>query len=256
MLKPGDVVVIIGKKNTGKTTVLGDLAHSLRGCPEVSLFQKTYRTNRAFHDIVPGLFCHSRWDRKVVAQIMRMQELRNERRLAEGRPPIYHTLICDDLASSPEFAKDPQLEELIMNARHLKINLIFTLQDALKIHPAIRSNADWVFAMREMNPTSRKRLQEHFFAFESKKDFDFVFNHMTDNFGVMVLNQTGRSTKLGDNYMYYRATPRLFFENPDLPRWKMGSAKYWRFHYEHYNPQWNKAKRADAPDDVIVIPRE
>lgn len=260
MLVPGDIIVVIGKKNTGKTTALGDIAYRFRACAEVSLFQKTYRTNPAFHDIVPALFCHTKWDRKVIANIMKMQEIRNEKRLAEGRPPIYHTIICDDLACSDEFTKDPQLEELIMNARHLKITLVFTLQDALKVHPAIRNNADWVLAMRELNPNARKRLMEHFFSFENKKDFARVFDLMTDNFGVMVSHQTGRSTRLCDNYLYWRATRRLFFEDKSLPRWRMGSKKYWAFHYEHYNPNWKRKATtpnndATEADDVIIIPR-
>lgn len=254
MIKPGSVVVIIGKKGTGKTTVLGDLCHWFRATPEVTLFQKTYRTNPIFHDVVPSTFCHDRWKRDVVARLMRRQETRNEKRMKQGRPPIYHTIIVDDLACSPEFVRDPQLEELVMNARWLKINLLFTLQDALKIVPALRNNADWVFALKELNPNAKKRLHEHYFGQlgSNPKQFNKLFDELTHNRGVVVLNNTSLSTRMEDNYFHWRSTIRDFHEHPEIRRWKMGSKQYWAFHYQNI-----RGKQQDDDDleknDAITV---
>ena len=254
MFKPGSVAVVIGKKGSGKTTALADLAHSLRGCPEVTLFQKTYRTNPVFHDVVPPMFCYNNWDRKKVRQILKRQESRNAKRLKEGRPPVYHTIIVDDLACSPEFYKDPILEELFMNARWLKLNIIITLQDALKIHPALRNNTDWVFALKEINPNARKRLMEQYFGqFDDRKQFEQTFSQMTHNRGVMVLNNTSMSNDITDNYFHWRATVRDFHEDPKLKTWKMGSKSYWAFNNRHYDKHWNSS--SEEEDDGMVVMR-
>ena len=261
MIAPGSVVVILGKKGAGKTTVLADICHSMRACPEVTLFQKTYRTNPIFHDVVPGVFCYRRWKRGVVAEIIRRAEKNNAKRLKQGRPPKYHTLIIDDLACDPEFLKDPQLEELFMNARWLKLNILVTLQDALKIHPALRNNTDWVFACKENNPNARKRLKEHYFGLLGK-DFDKIFDRVTHNRGVLVLNNTGLSTRIEDQYFFWCATNRNFHkmpgnDNPYPHKWRMGSKKYWAFHYQWYDKHHDRSSDAEAQtnDDELVILR-
>jgi energy-coupling factor transporter ATP-binding protein EcfA2 len=254
MIEPGSVVVIIGKKGSGKTTVLADVCHSMRGCPEVTLFQKTYRTNPIFHDVVPPIFCHRRWDRKTVSQIIAHCEKNNARRLKQGRPPIYHTLVIDDLACDPDFLKDPQLEELFMNARWLKLNILVTLQDALKIHPALRGNTDWVFALKENNPNARKRLRDHYFGLLGK-NFDRIYDQMTDNRGVIILNNTGTSTNVEDQYFFWRATVRDFHTYPKLKKWKMGSKKYWAFNYQHFDKNFDKSSDDEPDDNEMVIMR-
>jgi len=257
MIKPGSVVLVLGKKNTGKTTVLSDLCHQFRGSPEVTYFSKTSRTNPAFRDIIPPLFCHDSWDRTQVSKLIDRQVERNERRAKQGRSPVNHVVIIDDFACDPECMKDPNLEQMIMNGRHLGFTIFIALQDALKVSPAIRNNSDWIFTLKESNPNARKRLRDHFFSFESRKEFDMIFDQVTDERGCLVFNQTSTSTKRQNQYFWWKATPRLFHENPALKRWKMGSKKWWRFNQRYYNPQWNARKHNNDEeidnDDAMII---
>ena len=253
MIRPGSVVVIIGKKGSGKTTLLADICHSLRACPEVSLYQKTYKSNLVFHDVVPDTFCYTSWDSNRIRQLIRRQERNNSKRIKQGRQPKYHTIIVDDLACDPAFTKDKLLEELFMNARWLKLNILITLQDALKIHPALRGNTDWVFALKENNPKARERLQANYFG-QLGKHFDKIYDKFTDNRKAIVLDNTGQSTRIEDNYYFYKATLRDFHEHPHLKKWKMGSKKYWAFHYQHYNKHYDSSSdEEDNNSDIIIF---
>jgi hypothetical protein len=256
--KPGSVGIMIGKKGTGKSTALADIAYHLRAHPEVTLFQKTYRTNNLFHGIVPGMFCYDDWEPAVIKEIIKRQTRLNAKRLKEKKPPVYHTIIVDDLAFSKAFTKDNQLEELILNARWLKLNIIFTLQDALKIPPALRSNADWILILKELNSTARKRLYEHYCGqFESPKEFYRVLDKTTNDRQILVFNTTGLSNNISDNYFVWTATPRNFNDDPSIPEWKMGSKKYWAFHYRYYNNKWDQTEDensfASNSDEVVIM---
>lgn len=167
---------------------------------------------------------------------------------------MYHTIIVDDLACSQEFTKDPQLEELIMNARWLKINILITLQDSLKLHPAIRNNTDWCFFLKDIMPNSRKRLYEQYTGqFPTQKQFEKVFERMTENRGVMVLNNTSLSNEISNNYFFWRATLRNFNDDPKIPRWRMGSKAYWAFNYRYYKEEEESEDFGESDNEHEMI---
>lgn len=256
--KPGSIAVFIGKKGTGKTTLMMDLCHQIRDCPEVTLFQGSLDTNPAFRDVVPGLFAYKTWRPDVIAKIMARQKRVNRKREKEGKPFRYHTLIIDDLAGDDSFTRDKLLPELFYNARHLKMNVIFTMQFSLNIKPALRGQIDWVFLLKEIMPTYRKRLYDHYCGqFETYKDFLNCFNRLTENRQALVVNNTGLSNLITNNYFFYRATNRNFNEDPSIPRWRMGSRAYWAFHYRHFNKHWDSSSDDDDGDnsDEMFIER-
>jgi hypothetical protein len=196
---------------------------------------------------VPAFFCYTDWEPAIVKEIIQRQGRINKKRDREGKPRRKHLIIVDDLASNKKFTKDPQLEELFMNCSHLSIDILVTLQDALKIHPALRNNIDWAFFFKEIMPNARKRLFEQYCGqFETQKQFERVFSNMTEDKGVMVLNNTGLSNNIAENYYFWKATPRDFNNDPTLPKWKIGSKSYWTFHYRYYDP---KKDKDDSDDD-------
>lgn len=242
--KNGEIAVMIGKKGTGKTTLLLDLCHAIRHTSEVTLFQKTLATNTAFWDVVPAMFSYDTWRPEKMRKIIERNKRINKKRQKEGRPKHYHTVIIDDLAGDDTFTKDKVLPDLFFNARHYCINVIFTMQYSLRISPDLRSMIDWIFMFREIMPGNRKRLYDHYCGqFGSPQAFNKVFNKMTENRGVMVLRNTGLSNDIEKNYFFYTATMRNFNEDKTLPRWKMGSKAWWAFHYRYYNKHW------DSTDD-------
>ncbi len=257
LIVPGDIVGIIGKKGSGKTTALLALCYSIRALQEVTLFQKTYDTNMVFHDVIPGLFCHTKWSHAKVAAILKRQTKRNKKRARENKPPIYHTIIVDDFACDKAFVKDQQLEELVMNARHLKITMFFTIQDGLSIHPALRGNLDWVMALKDCNPKSVDRLKAYYFGGLGKR-FQKVFNDVTDEDdnhvpGILVLNQKSRSSDPSKCYHCWRAPNRDFHSDKTIRPWKMGSNGFWAFHYQHYDKHHDSESSDDKSQEDGVM---
>jgi hypothetical protein len=253
-IQPGDLVVMIGKRKSGKSTVLADLLYSLRyrkghtEHPEVTLFQPTYKTNRMFHSVVPSTFAHTTFDEKVVRKIMKRQEERVEKAMETGKEVPYHILIFDDCGGLRGFTKSPVMEELASNGRHYKMTIFITVQYPLQVPPEIRGNCDWVFALKDINPKNRKLLTEHYFG-QLEKDFDRVFNTVTENRGCLVLNATGQSTNPEKNHFVFRAKVREYEHEPqnrNNPKWRLGSPKYWKYHYRFLKKKSTKVYKKDT----------
>lgn len=250
VIKPGSIVVALGKKGSGKTTAIMDVAYALRHHPEVTLMQKTYDTNPAFHGIVPGLFCYTEWRPDVVRTIIDRQKKENKKRQREGKPFRYHLLILDDLAGNEAFCKDKLLQELMFNARWYKITIVFTMQYSLKMSPDLRSQFDWVIMCRENMRGNRKRLYEHYCGqFDTQQEFDHVFTNMTKNYGCMVLNNGSISNDLTETFYHFRARNRNFNECPKagIKKWRIGSKAYWVFNNRFFDPHWDSS---DDDDEV------
>ena len=116
-------------------------------------------------------------------------------------------LIMDDCMSSKgDWLKDPQILELFFNGRHHHMSFILTMQFSLGIPPELRSNFDYIFLLAEDFPSNRKRLYEHYAGmFPNLQIFEQVFSEITDNFGVMVIDNRIHSKNIADKVYWYRA---------------------------------------------------
>lgn len=263
MFKPGSIGVYIARKGSGKTSAMLDLCYALRDCPEVWLFQRTYFTNKAFWDVIPPLFCFNSWRPDVIRYIMRRQDRINKKRMRADLPPRYCTIIVDDLAGDKTFTKDAILNELFYNARHLKINVLITMQYSLNIASDLRSQFDWVFMCQEAMPANRRRLFEHYCGHfgegtQGLIEFKKIFTVMTQDFGFLAFHNTSSSGRIEDMYFYGKAKLRDFHEFPQVKKWRMGSKAQWRYNARHYNPHWDSSDDEDGSggrSDELVIER-
>lgn len=262
MFKPGSIAVYIARKGSGKTSGMLDQCYNLRDCPEVWLFQRTYFTNKSFWGIVPELFCYNQWRPDVIRYIMRRQDTINKKRMKNDLPPRYCTIIVDDLAGDKTFTKDKILNELFYNARHLKINVLITMQYSLNITPDLRSQFDWVFMFQEAMPRNLRRLYEHYCGHfgegrEGFNEFKKIFGAMTEKYGFMAFHNTASTGKIEDMYFFGKAKLRDFHEFPDVKKWRMGSKQQWRFNARHFDPHWDSDdnENSDSDSNNLVIER-
>ena len=87
------------------------------------------------------------------------------------------------------------MKELAFNGRHLPATVFITVQYLTSLSPAVRSNADIVFAMRENNMGSRKKLHESFFGgFQYYSSFASVLDSCTRNYSALVFDSIASKT--------------------------------------------------------------
>ena len=147
------VVVMIGKRDTGKSFLCKDLLWHQRKIPVGTVISATEAANCFYGDMVPPIFIHNEYSEDIIQRIlMRQEKLLHKRKQPGGfniNPSAF--LILDDCLYDNSWTKSKHVRSLFMNGRHFKMFFIITMQYALGIPPNLRTNIDYVFILRENN---------------------------------------------------------------------------------------------------------
>lgn len=246
---PDDATICFSaRRRSGKSYLIRDLMYYKKDFPAGMVLSPTDKMTEYYTQFVPSVFVHYDYRSEMLSNLFLRQTLlmeKNKRRVARGQKPVDDRvfLIMDDcLASKGEWAKDPNIAEIFFNGRHRKIFYIFTMQFPLGLKPELRANFDYVFLLNEDFLSNQKRLYEHYAGmFPSFDVFRSVFTEVTDNFGVMVIDNKSRSKNLTDKVFWYRAV--------DPGPFMVGGQKLRSYQNKRFDPEWN---RRSKPFDVTA----
>lgn len=224
---PNRVVLVVGKRNTGKSVLVKDLMYHLRGIPAGVVISATADATGWYRGWIPDTFVHDEYKKDLVERLIARQ-----RKLCKTGRPRDAFLILDDCMYDKRFLRDKCIRALFLNGRHLRTTVILTAQYAMDVDVTCRSNIDYVFCFREPILANRQRLYQNFFGmFPSFDVFCQVLDRTTENFECLVLNNVSRSNAVEDNVFWYKAKLRDNF--------RVGNALFWKFHDENYNPKYD-----------------
>ncbi len=226
-IKDDKVVVLIGKRETGKSFLCKDILYHHSNIPVGQVISGTEAANEFYSKMVPKLFIHEEYQPAIIQNILKRQKMMIEKQKGGGAnidPRAF--LVLDDCLYDSSWTKDKNVRSLFMNGRHYKILFMITMQYALGIPPNLRTNIDYVFILRENYVSNRKRLYEHYAGmFPNFEMFCQVMDQCTENFECLVINNNAKSNKLTDQVFWYKAEP-----HDDV---KLGSREYWEFAEKH-----------------------
>ena len=222
----GPVVVLIGRRDTGKSFLVRDLLYNHQDIPIGTVISGTEAGNGFFSAHVPKLFIHDEYNTAIIENILKRQKAVlkqvNKEMEVYKRTSIDPRafVILDDCLYDNKWTKDKMMRLLFMNGRHWKIMLIITMQYPLGIPPNLRTNIDYVFILREPYIANRKRIWENYAGmFPTYESFSQVMDQCTENFECLVINNNAKSNKLNDQVFWYKAQTHSDF--------KLGSKEFW-----------------------------
>jgi hypothetical protein len=243
-------IAMIAKRATGKSYLTREIMYHKRELPASVAISRTEKLNSFYSEFIPDTYIYSEYDSSILNRIFdrqaRINEDNKERKIKNKRQKDDRLmLIMDDCMSSKgTWLKDPNITELFFNGRHHHLSFILTMQYAVGIPPEMRSNFDYIFLLAEDIINNRKRLYEHYAGmFPSFDIFQQVFSDITENYGVMVINNRVHSKNITDKVFWYRAK--------SVPKFKIGSNKFRNFHEKTYDNEWNKRLVVFDPNDLI-----
>jgi hypothetical protein len=222
----GPVVVLIGRRDTGKSFLVRDLLYYHQDIPIGTVISGTEAGNGFFSEHVPKLFIHDEYNSGIIENILKRQKtvLKQVKKEMEAYkrtnidPRAF--VILDDCLYDNKWTKDKLMRLLFMNGRHWKIMLIITMQYPLGIPPNLRTNIDYVFILREPYIANRKRIWENYAGmFPTFESFCQVMDQCTENFECLVINNNAKSNKLQDQIFWYKAQNHSNF--------RLGSKEFW-----------------------------
>jgi hypothetical protein len=222
----GPVVVLIGRRDTGKSFLVRDLLYYHQDIPIGTVISGTEAGNGFFSEHVPKLFIHDEYNSGIIENILKRQKtvLKQVKKEMDAYkrtnidPRAF--VILDDCLYDNKWTKDKLMRLLFMNGRHWKIMLIITMQYPLGIPPNLRTNIDYVFILREPYIANRKRIWENYAGmFPTFESFCQVMDQCTENFECLVINNNAKSNKLQDQIFWYKAQNHSNF--------RLGSKEFW-----------------------------
>ena len=249
----GPVIVLIGRRDTGKSYLVRDVLYYHQDIPIGTVISGTEAGNGFYSKHVPRLFIHDEYNTAIIENILKRQKtvLKQVKKEIEAYrhskldPRAF--VILDDCLYDNTWTKDKMMRLLFMNGRHWKIMLVITMQYPLGIPPNLRTNIDYVFILREPYIANRKRIWENYAGmFPTFESFCQVMDQCTENYECLVVNNNSKSNQLHDQIFWYKADPHGEF--------KLGSKDFWEISKEinsddedeMYDPNSSR-KRASGP---------
>jgi hypothetical protein len=212
------MIVIIGKKDTGKSFLARDLLFNVQeSFPAGMVISPTEAVNEYFQSFVPSKLIHDKYEPTKVQAFIKRQFAAKQRFLKSkqsGQPfdPRAFLILDDCLYAAKEWINEESTRFVFMNGRHLDMMTIITMQYPLGIPPMLRTNVDYCFILREPYVTNRKRIFDNYgSAFPSFEFFCQVMDQCTQNYECLVMNNNSQSNKLEDIVYWYKAIVRHAF---------------------------------------------
>jgi len=254
----GPVIVLIGKRDTGKSFLVRDLLYYHQEIPIGTVISGTEEGNGFYGSMIPKIFIHNEYNTAIIENILKRQRtvLKQVKREIETYkkssidPRTF--VILDDCLFDSSWSRDKMMRLLFMNGRHWKVMLVITMQYPLGVPPMLRTNIDYVFILRENYIANRKRIYENYSGmFPTFESFCQVMDQCTENYECLVINNNSKSNKLQDQVYWYKADSHNSF--------KLGSKEFWDLSKdlkdnddedEAYDP--NKMKKKNSGPRISV----
>jgi hypothetical protein len=253
----GPVVVLIGRRDTGKSYLVRDVLYYHQDIPIGTVISGTEEGNGFYGKLVPKLFIHNEYNTAIIENILKRQrgvlkQIKKEMEQFNRSTIDPRTfVILDDCLYDNTWARDKMMRLLFMNGRHWKVMLLITMQYPLGIPPTLRTNIDYVFILREPYIANRKRIYENYAGmFPTLESFCQVMDQCTENYECLVINNNAKSNKLQDQVFWYKADAHNDF--------RLGSKEFWELSKqinddddeEQYDPN-NVKKRGQGPKIAV-----
>ena len=241
MIKDDSIVVLIGKRNTGKSFLTQDMLYYKQDLPAGTVISPTENANAFYSNMIPPIFIHDEYDPKITSEFMKRQK-QLKKRIMNGEKDIDNRafLIMDDCLYDNDWKKDKRIREIFMNGRHWGIFFVLLMQYAIGIPPNLRSNIDFVFLLRENSIQNRKKLYDNFAGmFYNFEQFCQTMDACTENFECLVIHNLAKSNKIEDQVFWYKADPHGNF--------KVCCPEAWLFSQQNYNREDNDEDEEENP---------
>lgn len=242
-------IVIVGKRGTGKSTLITDILWHMRLTPMFIVMSGTEEGNGFYKKYFHPLCIHGDYKKDIVSNLIREQKHNIKACMKNGidpnnTPSLSKGLLLDDCGYDKKIFKQKDIRQIFMNGRHWKLCFIISLQYVVDIPPDLRTNVDFVFCLRENIVDNQQKLYKYFFGnFAKFSHFKETFEKCTSNYECLVLDNTSKSTNIEDCVYYYKGKPNR--------EYKIGSKELWDYldsRYQHNDDDDDD----EMPTNVVV----
>ena len=232
--------LLIGKRNTGKSTLGNDILYFINQnkVPRVCVFSGTEEANGNYGQYVPSTFIYNEMNvednlTNILNQQKDLTKKKKSGKISKDTD-IRIAIILDDLGYQRGTLRSEVVRQIAMNGRHYGISMVITCQYVCDCPVDVRTNTDYVFVLKQ-NADLTNLFKNFFGGFDKKKDFKTVLDACTNNYECLVLDNTRPTTNIADVCFFYKAKIGRKF--------KFGSKELWKYHDKWYLSDDDRSKR-------------
>jgi GTPase SAR1 family protein len=234
-LRPDSTILVIGKRNSGKSCLIKDIFYNHQEIPKAVVFSSTENVNPFFGDFIPDSFIFDEYSDKKVERILNTQKTIVKKARTKGigdfgkTPENNIAIVLDDcMHDATAWKKCKTIKNIFFNGRHSNIFFLLSLQYIRAIPPDLRGNIDYAFVYYIPSITDKKKIFEDYGnIIPDFNSFVNILDQCTQDFGCLVFKTSGRCT-----VSWYKAKLQGDF--------KVGKDTMWKYHYENYNKSHDK----------------
>jgi hypothetical protein len=217
-MKSDAVIVLLGKRRTGKSYLVRDLLYNKRhDVPIGTVISRTDHMGHFYDQFIPPLLIHKRYTAELLKKVLKRQQMAIEEQWNKKNAFL---LMDDCLADAKDWKNDEMIKEIFFNGRWYKLLLILTMQSPMGIPPDFRTNIDYTFILKNNNAADREKIYKNYAGiFETKEMFNKVLDACTEDYNALVIDNTTHSNNISDQVFFYKAESHENF--------KMCSPKLW-----------------------------
>lgn len=244
-IKEDSTVVFIGRRRTGKSFCLRDLMYCNRDIPFGTIISATEEASPFFNKFIPKTYIFTEFQEHIIESIINRQKAliskqKSDPKLANLDTRVF--IILDDCLYDDSWTKTKGIRNIFMNGRHYNIFFMITMQYALGMPPALRTNIDYTVIMREPFISNRKKIYEQYAGmFPDFNMFCQVMDSL-EKFECLIICNNADSCRFEDQVFWYKAIERDDF--------KVGSEQYWNYHNDNYKSKQDEEKEEKEEKSV------
>lgn len=227
--KPCSIILLIGKRGTGKSHLLKHIAsiYANLGNIDVAIgMSPTDESNATLQGFLPRTLIYTDFNEALFENAVSEQR----KRIKQGKPRRNILFFLDDCGfDAKTIFKSKVMKRLFYNGRHVHIGLVFTLQYIMDLDTSFRTNVDVCICLREQIQANRERLYKYFYGqFPTQKAFNLAMDACTENWGAIVTaNNLTTSNNINESVFWIRA-PR------EIPQVRLGAPIVWQLDDQAY----------------------
>ena len=159
-IKPHRILLLLGKRGSGKTKLLIDLLANMRDRFDFALAMcPTVECCDLLKQHMPACCVYERYVQSKVDALVKMAS-----ECAASNKPRSFLLILDDVLYDKGICRTQSFRYLFYNGRHAKVCVALCCQYAIDLPPELRAQIDVIFTMKENTIQNRLKLYNMFLA--------------------------------------------------------------------------------------------
>lgn len=230
--KPWSNIVIIGKRETGKSSVIKWICYYKQKRIRFPLvISDTALLQGMFAGTIPNNLIHRKFNIEALENLKKMQgEIR--KLYDKGDPKWTKTkkdavIILDDISNlDKNWQKEDSIKTFFTAGRHYFTDMIISIHDVMLLNPGFRGNTDYIVITKVTDQPSYEKIYKNYWnpAFGDRKTFNQILHKCTEGFKCLVIDNKSlnRSNNMTDCIFY--------MENPHpkkIPKHRLCSKIIW-----------------------------